>query len=181
MMRLVLLAVLLVLALLALFPPIAEGAGGSSWLVTQSRQGCDHLAGFEGGGWKYSLTDRLCCKNGTCLDASGARKPSRDLVSLRKRKVVREQRYADAKARGDHIGMQRYSASVGKIVKQDKGFLGGIDWKRARLRCPPGWKASGDDMCCEQWWPDGRAQKCKTMSTGAVWSRTWKAKKLGQK
>ncbi len=112
-------------------------------------------------------------------------------VSLRKRKKARKARYDDAKARGDRLGMVRYEDNIGAAVKvtDKKTGRSWIDrWNKAvtaqEARCPKGWKLLDSDMCCEQWWPDGRKQRCKTLSTGKVWDRDWghgwQAKKLGQ-
>lgn len=100
--------------------------------------------------------------------------------SLMNRRDARKARYAEAKARGDHIGMQRYDPRIEKIVKQHgAAWFKGIEAKRA-IKCPANWSASGDDMCCERWWPKTRAQRCKTPSTGKVWDRTWTAKRFNE-
>lgn len=103
--------------------------------------------------------------------------------SLRDRKKARTARYNEAKARGDHIGMRRYRADVGKQMKESEGKYNtyvGNSRMATQAKCPKGWTASDADMCCEQWWPDSRAQRCKTLSTGAVWDRTWRAKKFNE-
>ena len=82
--------------------------------------------------------------------------------------------------------MQRYADDVGKQAQRTPNYLAVMDLERSDVQkaCPVGWKASGHDMCCEQWWPDARAQRCKTLSSGKVWDRDWghgwRAKKLGE-
>jgi hypothetical protein len=140
---------------------------GLAWLVMR---GLHARGGFEG------------------LSGSAARRKS-----LRDRRKARKARYADAKARGDTFGMLRYNDNVGRVAKVvnktigGKGYVNLLDDTVAdkKVLCPKGWNLLASDMCCEQWWPDGRKQRCKTLSTGKVWDRDWghgwQAKKLGQK
>jgi hypothetical protein len=103
--------------------------------------------------------------------------------SLRARKKSRKARYDESKARGDHLGMQRYADDVDvQRKKHADDYVTSFETTRKLVQkaCPQGWKASGADICCEQWWPDERAQRCKNLSTGAVWDRTWRAKKFNE-
>ena len=108
---------------------------------------------------------------------------------LKRRKKARESRYNDAKARGDHLSMLRYRDDIGKQNKFWGNFSTAVENKRANVQsqCPANWTASGEDMCCERWWPDSRKQRCKTVrgnNKGKVWDRDWghgwRAKKLGE-